>query len=341
MRQCVLACCLVAFLGLWLSSACAENYTGDFLTNGVGGRALGMGGAYAALADDVTATYWNPAGIAHVPDKSQIGFMHAARRSGLGSFSYAGAVSRINTWLALGASWIHAGVDDIPIYPAFDPNTTPGERQNVAKFRPTFEPSGFLSDSENAYVLTVGVKQAIGQAWWNNFGRDSRPPEFSMGVNVKWVSQSLGGSRADGIGFDAAILIRMPDVAAMLGSQAFGGFSVGVNVQDVSDTTLTWNTVSGRKEAIPTHLRFGLAYHNEVILGRPVVITYERETRYGGQSNAGLEYQLATPLTLRIGLRGGEFAGGAGVSFRRFRVDYALVMNDLLNTHYVSLLAGF
>ena len=197
MRRCVLALCLVVLFGQWLSVACAENYTGDFLTNGVGGRALGMGGAYAALADDVTATYWNPAGIAHVPDKSQIGFMHAARRSGLGGFSYAGAVSRINTWLALGASWIHAGVDDIPIYPAFDPNTTPGERQNVAKFRPTFEPSGFLSDSENAYVLTVGVKQAIGQAWWNNFGRDSRPPEFSMGVNVKWVSQSLGGSRAD------------------------------------------------------------------------------------------------------------------------------------------------
>ncbi|MDD9974878.1 MAG: hypothetical protein OXU27_12775, partial [Candidatus Poribacteria bacterium] len=42
----------------------AENYTGDFLTNGVGGRALGLGGAYVGIADDATAAYWNPAGIA-------------------------------------------------------------------------------------------------------------------------------------------------------------------------------------------------------------------------------------------------------------------------------------
>ncbi|MGH9162460.1 MAG: hypothetical protein ACRD2X_21040, partial [Vicinamibacteraceae bacterium] len=30
----------------------------------VGARALGMGGAFVAVADDATATYWNPAGLA-------------------------------------------------------------------------------------------------------------------------------------------------------------------------------------------------------------------------------------------------------------------------------------
>ena len=29
----------------------------------VGIRALGMGGAFVAVADDATATYWNPAGL--------------------------------------------------------------------------------------------------------------------------------------------------------------------------------------------------------------------------------------------------------------------------------------
>ncbi|MGE5179045.1 MAG: PorV/PorQ family protein [Bacteroidota bacterium] len=33
---------------------------------GVGARAMGMGSAYVALADDPTATYWNPAGLAQV-----------------------------------------------------------------------------------------------------------------------------------------------------------------------------------------------------------------------------------------------------------------------------------
>ena len=33
----------------------------------VGTRAQGMGGAFVAVADDATATYWNPAGMASIP----------------------------------------------------------------------------------------------------------------------------------------------------------------------------------------------------------------------------------------------------------------------------------
>ena len=32
----------------------------------VGARALGMGGAFVAVADDATAIYWNPAGLINV-----------------------------------------------------------------------------------------------------------------------------------------------------------------------------------------------------------------------------------------------------------------------------------
>ena len=40
-----------------------KKYAGEFLNNGAGSRALGMGGAYVAVANDVTAGYWNPAGL--------------------------------------------------------------------------------------------------------------------------------------------------------------------------------------------------------------------------------------------------------------------------------------
>jgi tetratricopeptide (TPR) repeat protein len=36
---------------------------GEFLRYGVGGRALGMGRAYVALANDASGVYWNPAGV--------------------------------------------------------------------------------------------------------------------------------------------------------------------------------------------------------------------------------------------------------------------------------------
>src|ERR1019366_2732722 len=34
------------------------------VTESVGSRALGMGGAFVGVADDASATYWNPAGLA-------------------------------------------------------------------------------------------------------------------------------------------------------------------------------------------------------------------------------------------------------------------------------------
>ena len=33
--------------------------------NSIGTKALAMGGAFVGLADDFSAIYWNPAGIAH------------------------------------------------------------------------------------------------------------------------------------------------------------------------------------------------------------------------------------------------------------------------------------
>jgi len=41
-------------------------YAGEFMALGVGGRALGMGGAFVAVANDVTSGYYNPAGLANI-----------------------------------------------------------------------------------------------------------------------------------------------------------------------------------------------------------------------------------------------------------------------------------
>ncbi len=47
-----------------------------FLEIGVGARAAAMGGAYSAIANDATALYWNPAGIAWI-EGLQAEFMHS------------------------------------------------------------------------------------------------------------------------------------------------------------------------------------------------------------------------------------------------------------------------
>lgn len=50
--------------------------TASFLNIGVGARALGMGGAYTALADDANALYWNPAGLSKL-EKREFTASHA------------------------------------------------------------------------------------------------------------------------------------------------------------------------------------------------------------------------------------------------------------------------
>ncbi|PIW98226.1 MAG: hypothetical protein COZ80_11695, partial [Ignavibacteria bacterium CG_4_8_14_3_um_filter_37_9] len=63
-------------------------YAGEFLSIGVGGRPLGMGGAYVAIANDVTAGYYNPAGLAKL-NYPQIALMHDERYGNLVNYNYA------------------------------------------------------------------------------------------------------------------------------------------------------------------------------------------------------------------------------------------------------------
>ena len=47
----------------------------DFLKIGVGARPLALGEAYVALADDISAIYWNPAGLAQL-ERPEVGFTY-------------------------------------------------------------------------------------------------------------------------------------------------------------------------------------------------------------------------------------------------------------------------
>jgi hypothetical protein len=63
--------------GQSFSSAAKGTTAADFLQLGVGGRAMGLGGAYTAVADGADALYWNPAGLTAV-EKQAVTVMHAA-----------------------------------------------------------------------------------------------------------------------------------------------------------------------------------------------------------------------------------------------------------------------
>lgn len=333
---------------LLVQQAWSDKYAGDFLTEGVGGRALGLGGAYVGVSNDVTASYWNPAGLGLI-EGVQASLMHASRFPGLGSYNYVGTAHRFHNLFAVGISWLRFGVDDIPIYPELDPNIQPQDRKNVEQFRPEIDPEtgdfkniGTLSDSENAYVISLATRYTISQTWWDNMGTTGSPPDFLFGFNLKNINHSLLGNSANGFGFDAGLLVRITDSEAIIGHKGFGGISAGLNVQDISETTIKWNTKSEREGTIPTNVKWGFAYNNYIPgLNAGIVLSYEYDSRYDGQNSIGAEYQFGNAVALRLGLRDGDFAAGAGMKIDKFTVDYAFLSFELGSAHRVSILAAF
>ena len=91
----------------------ADKYAGEFLTHGVGARALGMGGAYVAVADGVTAGYWNPAGVADVRERA-VQFMHSETFGDVVNYDTGAYVHPLDSDAGLALTVVRLAVDDIP-----------------------------------------------------------------------------------------------------------------------------------------------------------------------------------------------------------------------------------
>jgi len=82
-----------------------------FVSLGVGARSLGMGGSYAALANDALAIHYNPAGLAGL-EFQEVAFMHSLLFAG-STYDFASWVYPITEDHGLGAGIMRIGTNDI------------------------------------------------------------------------------------------------------------------------------------------------------------------------------------------------------------------------------------
>lgn len=147
--------------------------TASFLDIGVGARALGMGGAYTAIADDSEAIYWNPAGLARM-EKRQASVSHAELGNGNrhNFLAYAHPTSRATfggafTYLSYGSI---AGRDSLG------------------------RPTGSYNASDAAAAFAAGVKTEV----------------VDLGASVKYVRSHIASSEAQGAALDAGVKRELP-----------------------------------------------------------------------------------------------------------------------------------
>src|SRR5437879_6598994 len=93
------------------AGASRAKYAGEFIAIGVGGRALALGSSYVAIASDVTAGYWNPAGLSKL-SYPQLTLMHDERYAGAVNYDYGAFALPVDARSTLALSIIRLGVDN-------------------------------------------------------------------------------------------------------------------------------------------------------------------------------------------------------------------------------------
>ena len=336
---------LVLCLTVTSMRALAEegSHTAEFLSHGVGARALGMGSSFVSVADDATAAYWNPAGLVQIRRRAfammysdsfggaQGGFLS----KGLVAYNFASYAQQVEGIGSMGVSWIRLGVDDIPHTTFVDVNGNgrlgdfldkdgdgikdPGE---LYIDRP--EVAGYFSNVDNALLISY-ARQVHSN--------------ISIGGNLKLLRQSLFENSGNGFGLDLGLMLTPLD-----------GLQVGAVLADATGTQIRWNTADAPVFTRNPRFRFGMSYRISLpVIGQATfgvdLETDRKDLQTAGDSERivhfGGEYWLFDVVALRIGAEGTKLAAGAGIRLHFGDValftDYAFNAHDLGNSQRISI----
>ena len=313
-------------------------YAGEFMAIGVGGRALGMGGAYVAVANDVTACYYNPAALSRI-NYPQISLMHDERYGNLVNYNYGAVAIPYGSDMSFGLSIMRLGIDGIPdtrgaLY------TTSGESRiyywddisEIMKPNARIDPSKVkeFSNQDWAFYLTFAKKI---------------DDNLSYGANFKIIRRDIAEYGATGIGFDIGALYS-----------PYKDLFIGANIQDITTTLVAWST--GRNELITPTAKVGAAYSFDFLWGKitPAMdfdIRFENR-RFASTFNvgpvsfdlhSGFEYCFKNIVSVRAGYNDvKQFTLGAGIRFPKLNIDYSFArfsgssLDNLDDTHRISLM---
>jgi hypothetical protein len=322
-----------------------------FLLISPGARAAGMGESFAAVAEDATASYWNPGGLAFQTDH-EVTLMHCNWLPQLVSdMSYEFLAYR--QYVAALGGTVGGNITFLNL----------GEQVQTGEDGPT--PIGTFRSWDGAVTLSYATKLK---------------PNLGLGVNARYIRSNLapigaGEEKGTGVGSSFAI-----DIGVLYKPGFLKNLGLGLNLSNMGPK-ITYIDAA-QADPLPTNLRLGLSYrllnseYNRLILSfdtnKLLVVRHKDGTSdsfykaiFSSWSDGSLASQMNRLITScgaeygyndMIFLRAGyyyDYEGnvkyptfGAGLMYaKKFRFDFAYVAaaegHPLSDTMRFSLTAGF
>jgi long-subunit fatty acid transport protein len=255
-----------------------------FLQIGVGSRAIGMGGAFVATANDISAMYWNPAGLSRL-NKIETIFVHSEWLADI-TFDYAGIVFPMAQYGIIGVNITMLNMGEMEVRTVDRPEGT-GELFEV---------------SDLALALAYGINLTN---------------RFSIGFNLKYIRQKIWKESASGFAVDIGTLYHTPVQGLRIGAVLT---NFGTDMKMTGNDLLVYYDVdpyqSGNNDQIfaqiqtdswPLPLNFQLGVAMDVVQDESHQLTIEADAVHPNDNtesmHLGLEYGFNKQFFLRAGYR--------------------------------------
>ncbi|SYZ72372.1 conserved hypothetical protein [Candidatus Zixiibacteriota bacterium] len=293
------------FLALFIvSAAFGAKYAEEPFSLGVGGRALGMGGATIAGPFDGTAAYWNPAGMNYL-DGRYVAAMHGETFGSLLNHDFAAYVSSRPNVSALLHSY------------GFYVYYLGGGGVNITDINAQGRPY-VVSQESHGDVMLAG-------------SAGGRYRNIDIGVSARLIYRDIVAAKGYGISFDAGALYQPLPYARL-----------GLAITDVTSGLIHYD--NGTTESIYPTVKPGLLLWRKFsdFTGRLAVsgdLKFEG-IRRGAQywmGNISLDTHYGAEISYRemffgrAGFDIGDLTAGVGMLINRVQFDFAWMHNDYLD----------
>jgi hypothetical protein len=255
-----------------------------FLNIAIGSRAIAMGGAFVATANDLTALYWNPAGVSRIGSHG-VQFSHTRWFADI-TYNWVGGEVSLQDYGSVGLSLLYLDYGKMEV-------TTLREQDGTGEFF-------------SAHDLALGVTYAYNMT-----------DRFSLGLNLKYITQQIWNSSAEAFAVDVGTLFYSDIYGIRLGA-AISNFGTKMQL-DGKDLFVLHDIDPGnsgnndqiltqlRTDAYPLPLMFRVGVAKDFSIGETDRLTFGIDAQHPNDNaealNVGGEYVFRNVVSLRGGYK--------------------------------------